>query len=312
MRFHTRFVLLLCILALHAVAVEPPKAIRLANNPIITPLLGAGIGANINGPSLIRVPEWLTHPLGRYYLYFADHNGTYIRLAYADDLRGPWKIHAPGTLRLEETMCSGHIASPDVHVDNQRKEIHMYFHGPVKDSGQLSFLAISKDGLHFKASSERLGDSYFRIFQWRGKYYAMARAGKLYRSNDGLSGFEEGLNPLDTAVEPSRARHVALDLRGDTLRVFYSRIGDDPESILMSQIQLLSDWKKWKASESTAILTPEMEYEGASQPRVPSKIGAAQGPVRQLRDPAVFRDGTKTFLLYSVAGESGIAIAELR
>ena len=34
--------------------------------------------------------------------------------------------------------------------------------------------------------------------------------------------------------------------------------------------------------------------------------------MHELRDPAIFRDGAKTYLLYSVAGESGIAIAELK
>jgi hypothetical protein len=34
--------------------------------------------------------------------------------------------------------------------------------------------------------------------------------------------------------------------------------------------------------------------------------------VRQLRDPAIHQEGGKTYLLYCVAGESGIAIAEYR
>jgi len=33
--------------------------------------------------------------------------------------------------------------------------------------------------------------------------------------------------------------------------------------------------------------------------------------VRQLRDPALLETDGRTYLLYSVAGESGIAIAEL-
>ena len=97
---------------------KAPQAVRLKENPIIRPELSATIGKNINGPSLIRAAEWLEKPLGKYYLYFADHGGKFIRLAYADRLEGPWKIHEPGTLRLEETACKGHIASPDVHIDN--------------------------------------------------------------------------------------------------------------------------------------------------------------------------------------------------
>ena len=34
--------------------------------------------------------------------------------------------------------------------------------------------------------------------------------------------------------------------------------------------------------------------------------------VRQLRDPAIFRENGQTYLLYSVAGEQGIALARLQ
>ena len=61
---------------------------RLLDAPIITAATHPSIGANIQGPSLIKVPDWVSEPLGRYYLYFADHKGRYIRLAYADHLRG--------------------------------------------------------------------------------------------------------------------------------------------------------------------------------------------------------------------------------
>lgn len=90
---------------------------RFATNPLITPASSPTLGENINGPSVIRVPSWLPNPLGRYYLYFAHHAGTFIRLAYADDVQGPWRIYEPGTLHLEDAPAFyDHIASPDVHV----------------------------------------------------------------------------------------------------------------------------------------------------------------------------------------------------
>jgi hypothetical protein len=57
---------------------------RLPQNPLIRANMDERMGGNIAGPSLIRVPDWIERPLGRYYLYFADHKGDYIRLAYAD------------------------------------------------------------------------------------------------------------------------------------------------------------------------------------------------------------------------------------
>lgn len=69
-----------------------PEVRRFGTNPLITSASSPTLGDNINGPSVIRVPSWLHEPLGRYYMYFAHHSGTCIRLAYADDLEGPWSI----------------------------------------------------------------------------------------------------------------------------------------------------------------------------------------------------------------------------
>jgi hypothetical protein len=179
---------------------------RLADGPIITPATHASIGENIQGPSLIRVPDWVENPLGRYYLYFADHKGAYIRLAYANDLTGPWRVHPPGSLRLEDShfpveppvvppdgrervyrryreagmdpsdlphdpifeMTAPHIASPDVHVDEENRRIVMYFHGLQSFGQQLSRVAISTDGIHFEAREEILGRTYMRAFEKDG------------------------------------------------------------------------------------------------------------------------------------------------
>jgi len=73
---------------LFAQSVKRPLAVRFKENPIIRPDMPT-VGDDINGPSLVMAPPWLEHPLGRYYLYFAGHRGTYIRLAYADALAGP-------------------------------------------------------------------------------------------------------------------------------------------------------------------------------------------------------------------------------
>ncbi len=76
---------------------------RLLDRPIIGTDLHDSLGPNIQGPSLIRMPDWVPNPLGRYYLYFADHKGSWIRLAYADSLAGPWRIHPPGALHLNDS-----------------------------------------------------------------------------------------------------------------------------------------------------------------------------------------------------------------
>lgn len=297
------------------------KAIRLDNNPIITPdMLPGDERPNVNGPALIRVPRWVKNPLGRYYLYFAHHNGLYIRLAYADRLEGPWRIHEPGTLHLDNAFFKNHVASPDVHVDDAKQEIRMYYHGPIgkgvtlpprwaqllQDNNQGSRLALSKDGINFTALEEIIGGPYLRVFRHGDFYYAIAKPGTFYRSRDGMMNFE-----LGPTLSTPKMRHPAVKVDGNTLTLFYSNIGDHPERIVASTVDLTPDWKQWRASEPATVLSPEKDYEGADMPLIPSRGGKMFERVHQLRDPGIFQEEGKTYLLYSVAGEYGLAVAEL-
>ena len=295
---------------------------RLAGGPIITPDMDELMGGNVQGPSLIKVPDWVENPLGNYYLYFADHRGTYIRMAYADEVTGPWNIFTPGTLKLEDSFfpttcppCSlapgrvaalyPHIASPEVVVREDLKQIVMYYHGRGVGR-QFTRAAVSSDGIQFKAREEDLGRAYFRVIEHRGYYYAMSMPGFLYRSVDGLTNFEEGPQFFNADM-----RHSALLVRGDLLYVFFTNRGDTPERILLSTIELKDDWNEWVASEPIEVMRPELSYEGADLPIGTSKGGYIDERAHQLRDPAIFQEESKTYLLYAVAGENGIAIAEI-
>ena len=311
------------------------KIERLADNPIISPSSSESIGTNINGPSLIRVPTWVSQPLGRYYLYFAHHKGKHIRLAYADRVEGPWTIHEPGVMRLEDSLfptsidvsrlseqlrqrlrlikteaddpLACHIASPDVIVVPETREIRMYYHGLLETARQGSRVAVSSNGLDFTPLPDVVPRTYLRVFQWLGYYYALAMPGIFYRSNDGLTGFEEGPNLFNEDM-----RHAALMVYGETLYVFWTEVGDAPEHILLSTINITGDWHSWRATNPLDVLMPENEWEGANQPAEPSVRGAIDRPVNQLRDPCIFQEGDNCWFLYTVAGESGIAIAELQ
>ena len=309
------------------------RAVRLLDVPIIRPCMDGRMGSNVNGPSLIRIPDWVEDPLGRYYLYFAHHKGAYIRLACADTLTGPWRMHTPGTLALEashfatarpdpagvseavrreaagsieQDYLHPHIASPDVHADHERREIRMYYHGMLEDGEQRTRGAVSADGIHFEARPGILGDSYFRVFRHRGWHYALVMPGELRRSRDGLTGFEPG--PVLFCPE---MRHAAVRHAGDTLDVFWSRVGDAPECILHSRIRLDGEWTTWREEGARVVLEPERAWEGAGEPIEPSIRGEINRLVRQLRDPCVYEEGGRTYLLYSGGGESGIGIAEV-
>jgi len=324
-----------------AAAPPNPGVRRLLDRPIIGSGLHESIGVNIQGPSLIRVPDWISNRLGQYYLYFADHKGSYIRLAYADHLEGPWTVHPPGSLHLTEScflteppavtaeqlarfearaarsgtrlshdvlseITTPHIASPDVHVDPIEKRIVMYFHGLDDVGTQLTRVATSPNGIDFAARPEPLGLSYMRVFNHGGMVYGLAMPGQIYRSRDGFHDFETG--PL---LFNPKMRHAAVLKRGNTLWVFWTQVGEAPERILLSRIGLAGDWLGWTDSAPVEVLRPERPWEGADAPLTPSIRSTAYGHVNQLRDPAIFEEDGRVYLLYAVAGESGIAIAEL-
>ena len=186
---------------------------------------------NINGSSLIRLPDWLAiedriHPDAQYYLYFAHHAGRYIRLAWASEITGDWHLFnvgtavdrawgvngnntgelTPGRGVLEvATVVSygnaglgltGHIASPDVYVDNVNQRFAMYFHGTRTNlfgpPGQQTTVATSSNGLNFNdpADTGQAGHGprdvfptggYFRMFEVGDATFAYSNFGELWR-----------------------------------------------------------------------------------------------------------------------------------
>jgi len=97
---------------------------------------------DINGPSIIRVPEWLSdaekiNPAAHYYMYFADHRDDSIRLAWSESLTSEWHLfnygsapsqawgvggnntgsETPGNGVLDLDLGSGGIVINDDHID---------------------------------------------------------------------------------------------------------------------------------------------------------------------------------------------------
>jgi hypothetical protein len=322
-----------------------PEAVRLPQDPLITLDSSKSLGDNINGPSVIRVPAWIRNPMGRYYLYFAHHKGDHIRLAYADSLSGPWKIYEPGVLNVKDTefyrpqpdpprspeSLYTHVASPEIYVDDEHQQLVMYVHGMYTEGkrwpddpaealkwmrankfAQFTQTTVSKDGVHFEVRPGITArTSYERLFRWHGTYYSMGRLGVLGRTDDLLKTFEPGPNPFAGGPYAGRVRHVGLVPRGDTLYVFFSAIGDAPESILLSTIALGGDWQSWKASAVQAVIAPREAYDCVDLPAVPSKAGESEGREHALRDPDLIEDNGRVILFYSYCGEQGLAAADV-
>ena len=181
--------------------------------------------ASINGPSVAAVPGWVPEdrradPRARYYLYFAHHGGSYIRMAWAESLTGPYHLYRPrrpgsrGVLALAEidgrpllrfengVEVSSHIASPNVHVDETNRRFVLYFHGSTNTSTppphhmtgpQKTLVATSATGLNFNLPEHGgepghglrpalLGNAYFCVFAFRDYVYAFSNGGELWRA----------------------------------------------------------------------------------------------------------------------------------
>lgn len=168
-------------------------------------------GSNINGPSVIKLPDWLpvekrVNKKAKYYLYFAHHHGKYIRLAWAKKVTGPYHLvqdsplygsYKDAVLHLDadyldagKTKIVNHVASPVVVVDHTNKLFKLYFHSPSrlkannKNIGQQTFFATSEDGLEFNDNIVPLylGSFYFSPFQVRNRWYAFANHGYIYEA----------------------------------------------------------------------------------------------------------------------------------
>ncbi|MEM7030520.1 MAG: hypothetical protein AAF629_13200 [Chloroflexota bacterium] len=308
---------------------------RLTASPIIYPKLDDRYGENINGPSLIKVPDWVENPLGRYYLYFAHHNGLFIRMAFADDLTGPYTSYSPGVLSLEDTPFQRHIASPDIKINHTQQKIIMHYHGPVQPQEvpyphpQATAYAESEDGLSFHSDRVYLGESYIRTFFWEGYHYGFSGGGlrRWLRTRDPREPFEEGptldiagesfVNPqayvsyTPEVLNASRIRHVGLHHRGPELDIYYSCVRDAPERIKRTTVNLDGDWTTWHGTSHQEILRPELTCEGRNLPIAPSRSGAQTGQVHELRDPYIYEEDERCYMVYSIAGESGLMIAEI-
>ena len=271
---------------------------------------------SVNGPTLIKVPEWVEDPLARYYLYFADHHGEYIRLAYADSPLGPFTIYSGGVLDVASSpLLADHVASPEIFVANGERKIYLAFHSPdpFDDRRQNSLLASSTDGLVFNLESALPSGSYLepepyvRLFAYEGMIYQIfPRHGLTFARADSITGvFEE--SPQSLGLE--KTRHLSVLTNGNSLEIYFTTVGDSPERIKRTTVDLSQPWGTWKAGPVECVRAPEETWEGATLVPHPSQSGTALTPVNELRDPFVFVENGVERIYYSTAGENGIGVA---
>lgn len=297
----------------------------------------------INGPSMLRIPDWVPEaekadPLARYYIYFSGHTDPYIKLAWSENIEGPYRIFnsGEGVFHLANYSLPGklkishHVASPDVIIDSLNQQFIMYFHAGIltweKDNikAQKTVVAISKYGLDFNHGLQDviICPFYARIFKHDGNLYAFCKEG-IYKAPDPDHPWEHTknfsrINPhLWNKVAdpfkwiPKQERHLALLKEKDYMHIMYSRISSSPEHIEYSGIDTRKNIIFWKPTTPIDVLYPGYEWEGISYPIKESEEGP-ENKAQELRDPYLYLDKDSTlYLLYSGAGEQALGIARI-
>jgi hypothetical protein len=310
------------------------RAERISQSPIVWPDMDDRMGDNIATPCLIVMPEWATERLGKYHLYFSDHKGRYLRLAYSDNVTGPWQIHTPGVMDVEDSLfvdqnltpgphlvpssdIYAHIGSPHVCVDNDNHVFHLYYHGLLAGGSQSTRYASSTNGLDFSPQPPLLGPPYFKVAPYKDKLVAVAFGGQLLIADNWAGPFKpQGHLPVGPTGDQAYWRHADINIIDDTVHFLFSRIGDSPERIQYATLDLTTDPQHWQASGLIEIMRPQDQWEGADLPVTPSVIGFAPTQLHQLRDPTFFTDTASntdgnTYLVYVGGGESGIGLARI-
>ena len=191
----------------------------------------------------------------------------------------------------------------------------MFFHGLLPDGDQQTRLALSENGRSFSAAPPLLGPSYLRVFQWRGRWYSthlwgdvgmfetLSTAPKIFPHRT--------LPPQITGAPNAKIRHGHICQVGEHVHFVFSRVGDTPECILHCPIAVSDDPQNWRFGPVTKLLNPDEPWEGFGKGPVKSAEGSARGWLPELRDPCLFYDEGRLWLLYSGGGERGIGVAEM-
>jgi hypothetical protein len=194
---------------------------------------------------------------------------------------------------------------------------------------QLTCYAESTDGLQFTSDRTYLGPAYLRTFFHKGWHYGFSGSSqrRISRSRDLRTRFEPGpvlevdgeeftdfstFDENDPNASPVyRMRHLCLHPRGHELDIYYSNVGDLPERIKRTTVDLRNDWRKWRGAGFVEVIRSETDYEGVNEPLLRSFGGSKHYPVHEVRDPFVYEEDGRLYLFYSIAGEQGIGLAEL-
>ena len=271
-------------------------------------IITENFNSNICNPCLIEVPHWCKNKLGKYYLFYADHGGEFIKLAYSDNLFSNWKKKKDGVLNIDKfSNAINHIASPEIYIDNTKQEIILFTHSHSKSrKGQWTYASKSKDALNFEVVNDLpLAPFYFRIFKYKNFFYGITKGGSLWKTKNFFNKFTQCHNLFDKERSTEilhnyfgAVRHISFIIENNILFIFYTRIGDKPERIYYSKVNLTIDEKEWFFDTENELIRPEFDFEGVNIKLTKSEPGDSSKPENALRDPHIIKICNNYFITY--------------
>jgi len=291
--------------------------------------------SNINGPFPLRTRSWM-HPVFREHsvlVYYSSHLSKglkgFIHVLGGNNEEIETYRHLGITLDFSGPLCQSYH-SPSLVVDDTTETTYMYVHGHMCRSGtQPTVLFQSRDGVAWTATTNNhnwnsttkilLNDLFYMTapIWYKDAYYALAETQENSIGSAVLLKSSSLEGPfLKHKIVAQGLRHVDVHLIDSTLCLFYTLIGDMPERIMLSTIDLEDN--DLSLLPGPTVLTPIHEHEHGNAPDVPSSSGASGcGPASELRDPHFLPDRDVSenvlsgLLFYAVQGERAIAMARI-
>jgi len=268
------------------------SAVRLTQNPLITVHSSPSLGDNVNGPSIIRVPSWISAPARPLlHLLRPPQGPVHSPCLCRRESLGPWTIYEPGVVPVGDTAffrpqagsawrrcrsvlhargVTGDLRGPDAQTAGA-VDARMVDRGAAAGRRTLPARrawgagraatasshsrAKSSDGLHFQVTrADHQGQLSPRVFRSTAISTAWPASASLLRSKDPLGRVRRRSESVrGRPVRRSRPPRRGRPAAAARCMSFSRASATRPRRVMLSTINLTGDWTTWKASAPVEV-----------------------------------------------------------
>ncbi|WP_340260996.1 hypothetical protein [Roseobacter sp. HKCCA0882] len=273
---------------------------------------------SVCGVSVIKVPARSKSKLaGKCVACVAHHKGNAVKGFIVDETNfSHWQeLQNPlVTLEMLPNICD-HIASPDIIYLEEMDLFVLSVHGKLRFSDdrarygkQGTVLLTSTNGIDFRNSSDVFANAYSRIHIRTDKaVFLFEKFGAHHVKVGKLTNFPSSQSMSHLAyLTINNIRHFSVFDEGTNFKIFYTRIFDYPESIMVNEYS----WNDFSLCSSHRLKMPfpnDLNLLSSFK----SWPGMPLSPYYGCRDPFLFESDEKKYLIFSRNGEHAISVFDL-